>query len=133
MADLVYALLHKGKTDYGISFPDFPGCVSGGKTPEEALTRGRETLAFHVGGMLEDGLAIPRLHSLDELRADPELREDFEDSIVALVPVELPGKSTRINISIDDRLLERIDDAAKAVGETRSAFLARAAKERLAS
>jgi predicted RNase H-like HicB family nuclease len=131
MADQVYAVLHKGNTDYGISFPDFPGCISGGRTPEEALVRGRETLAFHVAGMVEDGLPLPRLRTLDELRADPDLREDFEDAVVALVPVELPSKPTRINISIDERLLERIDDAARAAGETRSAFLARAAKERL--
>jgi len=133
MADQVYALLHKGNTNYGISFPDFLGCVSGGKTPEEALIRGRETLAFHVSGMVEDGLTLPRLRSLEELRADKELAEDFRDAIVALVPVELPGRPARINISIDERLLERIDEAAKAVGETRSGYLASAAKQRLAS
>lgn len=133
MADQVYALLHKGNTDYGISFPDFPGCVSGGKTPEEALVRGRETLAFHVAGMVEDGLTLPRLRSLEELQTDADLREDFQDAIVALVPVELPGKPARINISIDEHLLGRIDEAAKAAGETRSGYLAKAAKRRLAS
>ena len=31
------AYLHKDKnSDYGVSFPDFPGCVTGGKTLEEA-------------------------------------------------------------------------------------------------
>ena len=38
-------------TVYGISFPDFPGCVSVGDTVDEAIRHGREALAFHVEGL----------------------------------------------------------------------------------
>jgi predicted RNase H-like HicB family nuclease len=54
------AYLHKDKnSDYGVSFPDFPGCITAGSTLEEARSMAAETLAFHVAGMREDGEAIP--------------------------------------------------------------------------
>ena len=40
MSSLVYALIHEENGAYGISFPDFPGCVSGGRSLDEALARG---------------------------------------------------------------------------------------------
>jgi predicted RNase H-like HicB family nuclease len=129
----VFALIHEGAEGVGISFPDFPGCVSGGASIDEAIARGRDTLAFHVAGMVEDGDTLPTLRSLQELRQDPEFCSDAEGAIVALVPVELPAKAVRINISMDESLLERVDRAAKTRGETRSGFLAAAAKARLVS
>ncbi len=133
MAQEVYALLHEENGSFGISFPDFPGVVSGGKSAEEAIARSRDTLAFHVAGMAEDGDPLPALRSLAELRKDPALRADFVDAVIALVPVDLPGKSVRVNITMDETLLESIDRAAEAGGETRSGYLAKAAKSRLAS
>ena len=54
-------IIHKDRdSDYGISFPDFPGCVSAGATLDEARTMGEEALALHVRGMIEDGEAISR-------------------------------------------------------------------------
>jgi predicted RNase H-like HicB family nuclease len=131
MAREVYALLHEENGRFGISFPDFPGVVSGGKTAEEALARGRDTLAFHVAGIVEDGDPLPALRSLADLRNDPSLREDFVDAVLALVPIDLPGKAVRVNITLDETLLESIDRAANAAGETRSGYLAKAAKSRL--
>ncbi|MFC2248753.1 type II toxin-antitoxin system HicB family antitoxin [Labrys portucalensis] len=132
MSSFTYALIHEENGNFGISFPDFPGVVSGGATAEEAIARGRDTLAFHVAGMVEDGDTLPTLRGLSELQQDPEFQEDSEGAVVALVPVDLPGKPVRINISIDETLLDRIDRAAKARGETRSGYLASAAKVRLA-
>lgn len=132
MAGQVYALIHEDDGAYGISFPDFPGCVSGGDSADEAIVRGRETLAFHVAGMVEDGDPLPHLRNLTELRDDPAFRDAVRDAIIALVPIDLPGRPVRVNVSIDEGLLDRIDRAAKARGETRSGFLAAAAKARLA-
>jgi len=34
------ALIHKEEnSDYGVSFPDFPGCISAGETLEQVNTR----------------------------------------------------------------------------------------------
>lgn len=42
------ALIHHGcEPGYGISFPDFPGCVSDGDTTDDAILRGGEAIAFH--------------------------------------------------------------------------------------
>jgi len=39
------ALIHKEpKSDFGVSFPDFPGCVSAGSTLEEAASLAAEAL-----------------------------------------------------------------------------------------
>ena len=39
------ALIHgDDEPGFGVSFPDFPGCVSDGDTVEEAIRRGREAL-----------------------------------------------------------------------------------------
>lgn len=132
MRALAYALIHEENGIYGISFPDFPGAVSGGGSAEEAIAKGRQALALHVEGMVEDGEALPLLRELSELRVDPEFVEWSKDAVLVLVPVDLPSRPVRINISIDEGLLDRIDRAAKARGETRSGYLASAARVRLA-
>jgi predicted RNase H-like HicB family nuclease len=69
------AYLHKDKkSDCGVSFPDFPGCITAGSSLEEARRMAAEALAFHVAGMREDGDAIPEPSTLDDLRGDPAMK-----------------------------------------------------------
>ena len=69
-------LIHKqAESDYGVSFPDFPGVVTAGETLDEARTMAEEALAFHVHGMIEDGDAIPEPSSLELIMAEPENRD----------------------------------------------------------
>lgn len=131
LGSFVVALVHEEDGTFGISFPDFPGCVSGGSTVDEAIRRGQAALAFHVEGMIADGDPLPVLRSLAELRRDPDFVEDSKDAGIVFVPFDLPGKAVRLNISIEEHLLEAIDREAEARRESRSAFLANAAKERL--
>lgn len=50
------ALVHKDhKSDFGVSFPDFPGCVTAGATLDEAKALAAEALALHFDGLVEDG------------------------------------------------------------------------------
>ena len=128
---LAYALVHEDNGNYGISFPDFPGCISGGSTAEDAIRKGSEALTFHVGGMEEDGDRLPALRSLSELQADPEFAAASAGAVVALIAFELPSKAVRINVSLDENLLGAIDAAAKAAGMSRSSFLAEAARTRI--
>nr|WP_306228729.1 type II toxin-antitoxin system HicB family antitoxin [Aurantimonas sp. CSK15Z-1] len=51
--------------------------------------------------------------------------------MTALVTVDLPGRSKRLNISMDERLMDRVDARAAALGKSRPAFLALAARQRL--
>lgn len=127
----VYALIHEEDGIFGISFPDFPGCVSTGKTEEEVLRKGAEALVFHVAGMVEDGDPLPILRNLAELRGDRTFNEDAAGAILTLVPFDLPRRAVRLNISMDETLLEAVDRAASAAGQSRSAFLAEAVRRRL--
>jgi predicted RNase H-like HicB family nuclease len=126
-----YALIHEEAGSFGISFPDFPGCIATGRSEDEVLRRGAQALAFHVEGMIEDGDKLPQLRSLAELRSDPDFREDSADAIIAVVDFDPPGRAIRVNISMEERLLESVDRAAAAAGQSRSAFLADAARQRL--
>ncbi|EYD77079.1 hypothetical protein Rumeso_01338 [Rubellimicrobium mesophilum DSM 19309] len=123
------AFLHQDQEGFGISFPDFPGCVSDGATADEAVTRGEEALAFHVEGMEEDGEPLPRPRSLSDILADADLAEWREGAQIAHVPLLIDrGSPRRVNVSLDPGLLEAIDAEAQRRGMTRSAFLSSAAR-----
>lgn len=127
----VIALIHREKKAWGISFPDFPGCVSAGSSLEEVLREGREALEFHVEGMDEDGAAMPVLRTIDVLRSDAEY--DFETAeLVSVISVDLPGKAVRVQITLEESLLARLDRAANKAGSTRSGYIAETVKRRLA-
>ena len=128
---IAYALIHREGGVCGASFPDFPGVVATGRTAEEAIRKGSEALSFHVAGMGEDGDTLPMLRDLDALERDPDFREDQEGAVLALVPFDLPTRSVRINLSVEESLLGAIDRRAKAEGKSRSAFLAEAARMKL--
>ena len=83
--------------------------------------------------MVEDREPLPDLDavSLDDLRASGDLDPETGRAILAHVPVDLPGKIRRVNITLDERLIEAIDQRAQASGETRSGFIAAAARARL--
>lgn len=126
----VLALLHKENDVFGISFPDYPGVVSGGDTFDQAVSRGANTLSFHLYGMAEDG---------DEIRLPPPQEEAVRaataelggGALPAFIEIEFPGKAVRINVSVEEGLLSQIDKAASGIGLSRSAFLADAARSKL--
>lgn len=48
-------LIHKDPgSDYGVSFPDLPGCVTAGLDLDDARRMAEDTLALHLAGMAED-------------------------------------------------------------------------------
>ena len=119
-------IIHKDTdSDYGVSFPDFPGCITGGSTLDEAGRMAQEALALHVAGMREDGEAIPDPMPLDEARAH-EFAQDAAAFIVVAIPDEAP-KYVRISITVPEDALARIDSYSKAHGIPRSTFLVQAA------
>jgi predicted RNase H-like HicB family nuclease len=119
-------LIHKeANSDYGVSFPDFPGVVTAGTTLDEARALAEEALAFHIEGLTEDGERIPEPSSLEAVMAEPENR----DAVAILVALNAePSRSVRVNITLPQELLFEIDRYAKQHGLTRSRFLSQAAK-----
>ena len=127
------AFIHRDDdTGFGISFPDFPGCVAVGDTVDNAIRHGCDALAFHVEALREDGVQTPPPRSINEIKADPALADWQRGADIALLPLILDkNASRRVNISIDRGLLDAIDDEATQRGVTRSAFLASAARREL--
>jgi predicted RNase H-like HicB family nuclease len=128
------AFIHKEPNScYGVSFPDMPGCASAGDTLDEAVANAVDALSGHVRMMDMDGDTVPAPRSLEEIVADPELAEDREGALLsAIALVKDRGSSTRINVSLDLGLLQAINDEARSRRQTRSAFLASAARRELA-
>jgi predicted RNase H-like HicB family nuclease len=123
------ALLRKEKdTDFGVDFPDFPGCITVGKTLEEAHKRASEALRFHIKGMLEDGDPIPESSSLDEIMAD----RANAGAVPFLVTVP-DTRTKRVNVTLPESELEAIDAYARQHNMSRSAFLLEAAKRAMIS
>jgi len=80
------ALVHKDEgTSYGVSFPDVPGCISAGNTFEEAIENAAEALSGHFAAMRADGDAIPPPRSFEDLKRDPEFREESAGAIITVV------------------------------------------------
>ena len=122
-------LIHKdANSDYGVSFPDFPGCVSAGATLDDARAGAEEALALHIEGMVEDGDAIPEPTSLEDVMAEAENR----DGVAILVKAaQIDQRSIRVNVSLPEDVLRQIDSFAQRAGFTRSGFLAVAAKHEI--
>ena len=118
------AYLHKDKnSDYGVSFPDFPGCITAGKTLDEASRMASEALALHIEGMIEDGDAVPEPSNLESIAEDAARHS----AIAFMVSVDAPDATVRVNITARESQIERIDALAEAAGMTRSGYMVRAA------
>ena len=86
MTMLYIAFVHRDEEPgFGISFPDFPGCVSDGDTIAETIRRGASALAFHIEGMIRDGEEIPTPRSLQDIEADSSLAEWREEASICFV------------------------------------------------
>jgi predicted RNase H-like HicB family nuclease len=114
------AYLHKDKkSDYGVSFPDFPGCVTAGSTLEEARQMAAEALSLHIAGMQEDGEDLPEPSSLDDLQDDPAMK----GAVAFLVEATPAEKTVRINITARESQITEIDQRAKEAKLSRSAYM----------
>lgn len=118
-------------TRYGVCVPDLPGCFSGGGDIDDALTSVQEAIDLHVETLLEDGHDIPVRKPISTHQANP----DYAGGVWAVVEVPVEkyfGPAQKINITVPSLLLSRIDDYVKAHGDTRSGFLAQAARAAMA-
>jgi predicted RNase H-like HicB family nuclease len=129
------ALIYGEPGSYGVVFPDLPGCTSGGATLAEAARNAGDALSFHLEGMAAAAERIPEPGDFDAPLPDwlaPEEGDEVPaEPVRLLVPVEAPGRAVRVNISMDEGLIARLDAAAGRRGMSRSAFLAEAVRSAL--
>jgi len=121
MKTIYFGVVHKDKkSDYGVTFPDFPGCVTAGTTLEEAVKLAHEALSLHIRGMVQDREHLPEPTKADDLV--------HEDTPLAMFPayVNVPKVTVkRFNIAAKDSDMRKIDRFLKASGRKRdrSSFL----------
>src|SRR5260370_42133979 len=94
------ALIHKdADSDYGVSFPDFPGVVTAGRTLDEARAMAEEALVFHIEGLVEDNEVIPEPATLETVMTDPANRDG--GAILVAAKTRAP-KAVRVNITLPE-------------------------------
>jgi predicted RNase H-like HicB family nuclease len=121
-------LIRKEKaSDFGVEFPDFPGCITAAKSLSEAHAMAQEALNAHIEFMAEDGEVIPNPSSIEEIM----LKKANKGTVAIIVDAINPYAVKRVNLTFREDVLEKIDRFAKSNGLTRSSFLASAALHEL--
>ncbi len=122
-------VIHKdSNSDYGVTFPDLPGCFSAGSTIEEAINMAQEAAECHIEGILIDSEPVPTPSDIEVHKNNP----DYNQGIWALIEIDISKlslKSKRINITMPERLVRTVDQYAKKSGSSRSGLLAQAVTE----
>lgn len=109
---------------FGVVVPDLPGCFSAGDTLEEAFDMAKEAVEGWLEVCLDDGAEIPEPSSLEAISN----LSDYQGWILGTVDVDmskLGDKAERVNITLPQRVLRRLDALANKAGDTRSGYIAR--------
>ena len=129
MPTLAYpALMTGGQADgYRAEAVDLPEVALMRPSPAEVLAALREALLSALATRDRQGLDWPEPTAVDALAE----RLRASGAVLLLVDVQVEETPVRVNISIGDRLLRRLDEAAEAQNMTRSGFIAAAVRQRL--
>ena len=117
---------------WGARIPDLPGCYGGGATPEAAIADAMSAAREWIGHRQSKGEVPPEPRTIAQISKAGEI-DTARNEAAAIIPVVLDeGRTVRANLTFDAGLLAAIDAEAARRGLTRSAFLASAARKRLA-
>lgn len=106
---------------YRATFPDVPDCVVTAADIGELLLSARQALAAHLHRVADAGEEWPKPTPVEQIALPPKV-------IPLLVDVSVDDTPVRVNISLGERLVQRLDAAAEARGMTRSGFIAQAVR-----
>lgn len=127
------AVLEPSPTGWGVTFPNFPGCVSFGRTRREAQENATDALELHIAGMMEDGETVP-FEGDDEdwiMHASDGVSGDRYPVFITVDMVK--AGSERVNVYLPKALLAQIDRFVAGSGMNRSSFFGVAARKYLVS
>lgn len=113
------AALERGpKGTFGAWFPDFPGCVAGGKSQEEAIEKAENALEQAVVTLAEQGKPLPQPTPIERI----VLPKGCELLAYFIVGVDPPDPSERVNVYLPKSLIGRVDRRAAELGMSCSSF-----------
>jgi len=121
--------VHKDEgSAYGAIFPDIPGCFAAADDIDALPRAAQEAVEAHFS---VDDEPIPNPSTPDTWNNHEDYQNGGFWMLVDINLSKVRPRSKRINISMSEDLLERIDKTAQARGQSRSAFLASAAEHEM--
>jgi len=126
MSIVLFVALVRGApaSGYSAAFPDLPELEVSAGDLGELLVKCREALAERLEAIEGAGEAWPAATPIEDVVAP-------EGTLAIPVDVSVDDPPTRVNISLGERLLQRLDAAAEARGMTRSGFIAQSVRASL--
>jgi predicted RNase H-like HicB family nuclease len=123
MSTLHFVALVTGQRDAGYRavFADLPDCTAEGRDLAELLANARNAALARLQALEDAGEAWPTPTPIEQVAVTP-------GAIAVLVDVAADDPPIRVNISLGERLVQRLDAAAEAGGMTRSGFIAQSVR-----
>jgi predicted RNase H-like HicB family nuclease len=126
MTTVIYVARVRSSPDQGYraTFPDLPGCEAAGRDLAELLVHARHEVITKLETIESAGDAWPPATPI-------ELIEPEAGVMPIPIDVSVDDPPIRVNISLGERLVQRLDAAAEARGMTRSGFIAQSVRANL--
>ena len=123
MDTIIFVALATGDpaAGYVARFPDVADCEVRGANIAELLLAAREAVTGSLQRLAGAGEAWPTPTPVEQLTLPA-------GTIPLLVDISVEDRPIRVNISLGERLVQRLDAAAEAQGMTRSGFIAQAVR-----
>ncbi len=115
------AVFEPSKDGYGVYFPDLPGCISYGKTFEEAQREAADALGLHLYGMEQDGDPIPTPSKVPTV--DPDTASGYFVSPVTVYPDMVRDEMDNRRVKTNTTLPAWLKEAAEQRGVNYSRIL----------
>jgi predicted RNase H-like HicB family nuclease len=106
---------------YRATFPDLPDCTVQAPDLAQLLASARQALGERLQRTADAGDTWPQPTPIEKISLTPGV-------FPLLVDVTVEDTPVRVNISLGERLLQRLDAAAEAKGMTRSGYIAQAVR-----
>lgn len=123
MTTIIYVALVSGgqAQGYEADFHDLPDCAVSGSGLAELLIRARQALVERLEAFEAGGDVWPAATPIEQIPARAGV-------MPVPIDVSVDDPPIRVNISLGERLVQRLDAAATAGGMTRSGFIAKAVR-----
>ncbi|ROP56286.1 putative RNase H-like HicB family nuclease [Enterobacter sp. BIGb0383] len=125
--------LHQAESGaYSGFVPDIEGCYFAGDTIDDAIADAHAAIDMYLEYQSEKGLDVPIAKTINDHKND----EDCRDGLWGFVDIDISrfeGKAIKLNITLPQNLLSKIDSYVMRNGEysSRSGFLAELARREL--